>query len=149
MQNLQRHFFRAFTTEITWKESSSWRRLLVIENLENVLLVTALLRLTSKQCMIKSRNINVINVKQPLMAMQANNIISETTFTKKQYLDDHVLMVHKGINPYLCDFCDKVFTQAHYMKECIKRSSQICNDNRYLQENLKDSIFFFRHHEVQ
>ena len=44
----------------------------------------------------------------------------------KGYLRDHVLMVHKGINPYTCDYCDKIFTQAHYMrthmKECAKKS---------------------------
>ena len=55
--------------------------------------------------------------------MQANKIISETTFTKKQYLDDHVLMVHKGINPYVCEFCDKVFTQAHMMKTHMKNKT--------------------------
>ena len=47
----------------------------------------------------------------------------DNTFTKKQYLNDHVLMVHRGINPYVCDFCDKVFTQAHMMKTHMKNNT--------------------------
>ena len=45
------------------------------------------------------------------------------TFNGKQYYDDHVLMVHKGFNPYVCDYCDKVFTQAHMMKTHMKSGS--------------------------
>ena len=56
----------------------------------------------------------MINVKPPSIAMQANKIISETTFTKKQYLDDHVLMVHKGINPYVCRFlCQSIHSGSY------------------------------------
>ena len=75
--------------------------------------------------------------------MQANKIISETTFTKKQYLDDHVLMVHKGINPYVCDFCAKVFTQAHMMKTHMKNKTCQRKLLKYLQS------FFFHFSGIQ
>lgn len=45
-------------------------------------------------------------------------------FTNQRQNDEHVKIVHEGIKPHKCEFCNECFSYRKYLKIHIKKNHQ-------------------------